>query len=218
MKQASHETLYAYKARFRQEESSMKAKLGNDVLKHFVTSTERYATETDIKEKQKMVGGAMNRFTAMCYLRGCDRYRYQSLVDDLRSQYTRGNDQYPETIDKAMTLLRTRMEMEKNMEGFKKKQVGQAADARKLQHTLFAPTNREVKAAVRLNVIKNMPVTSEDLGLAEKIFGPDISTLKGRSTRTTPDAVIEDFMEIPPEVTRHQRIVNIESGDFIHFN
>ncbi|KAL3932735.1 MAG: hypothetical protein SGBAC_010712 [Bacillariaceae sp.] len=104
MKQASHETLYAYKDRFCQE-SSMKVKLGNDVLKYLVKSTEKYANETDSKVKQEMVDGAMDQFTAMCYLRGCDHEQYQSLMDNLRSQYTGGNDQYPETVDKAMTIL-----------------------------------------------------------------------------------------------------------------
>jgi hypothetical protein len=34
-----------------------------------------------------------------------------------------------------------------------------------------------------MNVIKNCPVTTEDVNIAKKIFGKDISSLKGKSTR-----------------------------------
>jgi hypothetical protein len=48
-----------------------------------------------------------------------------------------------------------------------------------------------------MNMIKNNPVTTADVELAEKIFGPDIATLKGKTTRRKPVPVVEDYIDIP---------------------
>ena len=51
-----------------------------------------------------------------------------------------------------------------------------------------------------MNAIKNCPVATEDVTLAEKIYGPDPSNLKGKSTRSQPPAVINDKLELPEEL------------------
>ena len=40
-----------------------------------------------------------------------------------------------------------------------------------------------MKIIIRQNLIKNCPVTIEYVNLANRIFGPDISMLKGKYTR-----------------------------------
>ena len=40
---------------------------------------------------------------------------------------------------------------------------------------------------VRTNMIKNCPVTTADIEIADKIFGPDLPTLKGKTVRRQPD-------------------------------
>ena len=105
IRQAQGESLYEYKDRVNQAASAVKAKLGTEIFTGFMRSTERYKNEKDTKAKRAMEENAFEEFTTMCYLRGCDRDKYQSLIDDLRSQYTRENDQYPRTMEKAMTLL-----------------------------------------------------------------------------------------------------------------
>ena len=37
----------------------------------------------------------------------------------------------------------------------------------------------------------------EDIEIAENIFGPDVSTLKWKTTRQRPKAVVDDFIEVP---------------------
>ena len=51
-----------------------------------------------------------------------------------------------------------------------------------------------------MNAIKNNPVTIEDVKIAEKVFGPDVATLKGKSTRPKPRQMINDKIEIPKEI------------------
>ena len=49
-------------------------------------------------------------------------------------------------------------------------------------------------------MIKNCPVTSEDVDIAEKIYGKDILYLKGKTTRQTPKAVVQDLIQILREL------------------
>jgi len=51
-----------------------------------------------------------------------------------------------------------------------------------------------------MNVKKNCPVTIIDVNAAEKIFGPALSTLKGKTTRQSPKPVIRDEIELPNEI------------------
>jgi hypothetical protein len=51
-----------------------------------------------------------------------------------------------------------------------------------------------MKAIIRMNAIKNNPVTTEDIAMAEKICGPEISSLKGKTTRQKTTPVVEDYM------------------------
>ena len=46
----------------------------------------------------------------------------------------------------------------------------------------------------------NCPVTNEDVDNAEKIFGPDIGTRKGKKTRKKPTPVKRDEIEVPKEL------------------
>jgi hypothetical protein len=63
------------------------------------------------------------------------------------------------------------------------------------------------KSLLRMNIIKNFPVTVEDVNIADTIFGPDVSSLKGKSTRCKPNPVRKDLIEIPRElIMKHHNI------------
>ena len=68
--------------------------------------------------------------------------------------------------------------VEENKSGFSQRQLERAKMARKLYHVIGSPTVEAFKAILKGNVIKNCPVTSEDVNLAQKIFGPAV----GRTT------------------------------------
>ena len=63
-----------------------------------------------------------------------------------------------------------------------------------------APTVKNFKHMLRTNLIKNCLVTERDVNIAKKIFGPDVGTLKGKTTRRKPGTVKEDQIKVPPEL------------------
>jgi len=100
---------------------------------------------------------------------------------------------------------------------YTKRQVERAKQARKLIHTLGFPTTVDLKAVVRGNMIKNNPVTIEDINIAEAIYGKDVSSLQGKSTRRKPEVVRSDLIEIPKQLI--ERNQNIELCiDVMHVN
>jgi hypothetical protein len=51
------------------------------------------------------------------------------------------------------------------------------------------------------NAIANNPVNNEDIKLAQQIFGEDIGSLKGKTTRRKPLLVAQDYINIPSELS-----------------
>ena len=65
---------------------------------------------------------------------------------------------------------------------FTKRQIKGAEKARRLYKCLSHPSMDDFKWALRTNCIKESPVTVNDAIIAEKIYGPDIAALKGKTT------------------------------------
>ena len=64
--------MYDYKDRVKQEAGAVKAKLGINVFKSFVRTTERYRQKNDYIAQLEMEENAFEEFVTMCYLRGYD--------------------------------------------------------------------------------------------------------------------------------------------------
>jgi hypothetical protein len=57
-----------------------------------------------------------------------------------------------------------------NRKGYMLRQFESAKEARELYHIVGTPTMENFKSLLQINVIKNCPVTVEDIYIAEKIF------------------------------------------------
>jgi hypothetical protein len=99
--------------------------------------------------------------------------------------------------------------VEENKKMFTDRQVERAKKARQLYHALGTPSTKDFKAIITMNAIKNLPVTIDDVNLAEKIFGPDIGALKGKTTRHKPCPVVSDYIEIPSELIDNHHNVTL---------
>ena len=80
-----------------------------------------------------------------------------------------------------MGLVQT---IEDNKKLFTKAQVDRADKAKTLMKTLMMPTVKTLKRAILTNQIQNCPVTDKDCDIAIQIYGKDIASLKGKSTRS----------------------------------
>jgi hypothetical protein len=84
---------------------------------------------------------------------------------------------------------------------FTKRQVDGAERARVLYASFSHPSIMDFKWILRLNQIKDCPVTVQDAEVALKIWGPNIAALKGKTTRRMPDpVVVMDNVAIPTQI------------------
>ncbi len=86
-----------------------------------------------------------------------------------------------------------------NMKFHTDRQISDAKRARDLM-TVLGCTPEKLKLVIKQRLIEDNPVTVAHVDLAHKIFGKDIPSLKGKSTRSKPKAVVDDHIEIPREI------------------
>jgi len=70
-----------------------------------------------------------------------------------------------------------------NYEGFTKWQIQQATQDRCIMGMIGAPTECEFQSLVHLNLLKDCPITNNDIINAHKIFGPDLANIRGKMVR-----------------------------------
>jgi hypothetical protein len=74
-------------------------------------------------------------------------------------------------------------------------QIQGAERARELHSRLAYPSLKDFKWIVQSNSIQDCPVTINGINLADKIWGPNIAALKGKTARSTPRPVATDYLE-----------------------
>ena len=99
--------------------------------------------------------------------------------------------------------------VEEQRHGLTERQYQRAVRARYLYHAIGRPTIENFKHILKANTIRNCPVTVEDVKLAERLFGPDVGTLKGKSKRRKPMPVVVDNIEIPDEIREVHKDVTL---------
>ena len=100
-------------------------------------------------------------------------------------------------VEKAISQLQTNSGSQLNtvknqIEGFTKNKVKRSQDPRRIYCQLGDPTMETKEMIICNDLIRKCTMTTEDVNLANIIFGPDLSTLKGISTSTKPAQGIDD--------------------------
>ena len=88
-----------------------------------------------------------------------------------------------------------------NEEGCSQGHLKQARLAKDLCTKVGHPLQQDFKAMVAGGMILNFPVTVANVIQAQKICGPSIAALKGKTVRSSPNQVItEDLIEVPKQM------------------
>ena len=99
--------------------------------------------------------------------------------------------------------------LEDNLKYLSPRQTTRAKQARKAYQALGTPHPEDFKALIRMNLIRDNKVTNNDITLAEKTYGKDVGSLKGKTTRRRPPLAIRQTIEIPDELIEVQRDVTL---------
>jgi hypothetical protein len=97
------------------------------------------------------------------------------------------------------------MTVKENSKGYTQRQFKNAKKARWLYHIIGCPTGENFKHILWQNIIKNCPVTADDVNIAIKLFGGNIGALKGKSTWGQPTPVKDDQLKIPPKLLQQHQ-------------
>jgi hypothetical protein len=100
--------------------------------------------------------------------------------------------------------------------GNKQRQIkGVGEVARTLYAMLSYPSwKKDYKWVIQSNQIKDCPVTVQDVDNALKIWGKNITALKGKTTRSKPNPVAMDFCESPCGVVEATQGSFVDSRQF----
>jgi len=96
-----------------------------------------------------------------------------------------------------------------NFKGFTKHEIEKATEARRLQGMIGHPTEREFTGMVREKLITNCPVIVHDINNANLMYGPDLANLRGKQTRTKPERVRVEIVQIPRDFVQLHKYVTL---------
>mmetsp|Transcript_1688 Transcript_1688/g.3611 ORF Transcript_1688/g.3611 Transcript_1688/m.3611 type:complete len:966 (+) Transcript_1688:108-3005(+) len=94
-----------------------------------------------------------------------------------------------------------------NLQGFTTREIKQAKKAKEAVAKLGFPSLVDPKAMVSSGFVKNMPFNIQDINVAQKIFGPDVPSLKGKTTRRSSPQVMMEFVHVPKEIYERNKLV-----------
>jgi len=104
-----------------------------------------------------------------------------------------------------------------NFEGHTKHDIAKAKEARRLQGMIGNLTDKEFKGMVPEKLITNCPVTVQDVENANRIFGPDLANLRGKTIRTKPEHVRKEYVQIPRDfVELHKYVTLVANVMFVN--
>jgi hypothetical protein len=96
-----------------------------------------------------------------------------------------------------------------NFEGYTHHDIERAKEARCIQGMIANPTEREFAEMVHEQLLTNCPVTMRDVDNANRIFGPDLANLRGKTTRTKPERIRVEYVQIPWDFVQMHKYVTL---------
>jgi hypothetical protein len=101
---------------------------------------------------------------------------------------------YHDATDRAVVMVNN---VGENREGFTNRAYSKAKQARRALGMVGYPSERDFRNMVSSNMITACPVTPTDINAANKIFGPNVASLKGKTVRATQEPVLTSYVKVP---------------------
>ena len=113
-----------------------------------------------------------------------------------------------------VTMVNT---VEDNGTKYSQRDYSKAELARKIQKIIGRPSTKTFLSIVDSNLLPNCPVTRDDVLAAQRIFGPEVGSLKGKTVRRASTSVAAEQLEIPMSImSRYQKVT--VAGDIMFVN
>ena len=90
-----------------------------------------------------------------------------------------------------------------------------AKEARRAQAMMGNPSEEDYKTMVSNNLIPECPLTPTDIANARAIFGPDLSSLRGKTVQTRPAPVVGDYMAVPRSLVDTNKALTLAADVFL---
>jgi hypothetical protein len=93
---------------------------------------------------------------------------------------------------------------------YTQRQIKDADLAHRVYTLVGRPSHASFIKMIQQRQLEGCPITADDANRAVKIYGPDISTLRGKTVRTTPDHIPSDQQEqLLPEILKEHSQVTL---------
>jgi hypothetical protein len=119
---------------------------------------------------------------------------------------------YHNTTDCAMVMVNT---VGKNREGFTNRAYNRAKQARRALGMVGYPSEKDFRNMVSSNMITNCPVAPTDINADNKIFGPNVASLKVKTVRVTQYPVLTSYVKVPQEIVDINKEITITADVII---
>ena len=97
--------------------------------------------------------------------------------------------------------------VEDNRNKYSQRDYSKAQLARKVQKIIGRPSTKTFLSIVDNHLLPYCPLTRDDIITAERIFGPDVGSLKGKNVRKTSPPVTPEYTNIPATImSRYQQV------------
>jgi hypothetical protein len=116
-----------------------------------------------------------------------------------------------ETVNSKMSFIQT---VCGNYEGYTKREVTQAKEARRAQAMMGNPSEKDYKGMVSNNLIANCPISSKDISNARTIFGPDLASIRGKTVQRAPEPVVTDYVAVPRTLIEANKAITLVADVF----
>jgi len=109
--------------------------------------------------------------------------------------------------DVAHTFVNT---VENNKTKYTVKEYSDTVRASSLQNIIGRPSTQDYIKYVERNMIPNCPINKADILRAEDIFGANIGSLQGKTTRKKSERIVTTIHELPTQIIQRHGNVTIE--------